>query len=302
MGQADFEAYYQTAFGVRWPALRTALLAHGARLDFKHGLTSPYRLDAASVAAACALRLPAVGQMLDACAAPGGKSLVLASRLGTDRPLLANELSSERRRRLHDVLDQHLAAERRSLVTVSGFDAAAAGGRTSEHGRFGAILLDAPCSSERHVLADDKALGQWSAARVRFLAQRQWSLLSSAFLLLVVGGSLVYSTCALSTAENDEVVGRLMKKQSGKVAVDLPPDNLAAALAEAGLSPDGCRPVETGTDNLAAEIGSDQPAVAGLDDWLGTIQAETTTYGRLYLPDTARGAGPLYIARLVKLA
>ncbi|MBU0934922.1 MAG: 16S rRNA methyltransferase [Spirochaetes bacterium] len=181
--------------------------------------------------------------------------------------ILANELSSDRRRRLSLVLDRHLPTELRAQLTVSGFDAAAAGGRSSEHGRFSAILLDAPCSSERHVLADNSALAQWTPARVKFLAQRQWSLLSSAFLLLAPGGCILYSTCALSPAENDGVVARLLKKQKDRVELLVP------------------EPV----------------AVPGLPPGLSK-QAESTEFGRMYMPDSCSGAGPIYTALLRKLS
>ena len=177
MGVDEFDSHFLTLFGERWSGLRTALLAPTDTVAFSSGLTAPYHLDSASVSAANLLRLPQKGEILDACAAPGGKSLVLASRMSEDSTLLCNELSSDRRRRLSDVLDAHLDIDHRRRVRVSGFDAAAAGGRLSERGRFAAILLDAPCSSERHVLRDQKALDAWSPARIRFLAQRQWSLL-----------------------------------------------------------------------------------------------------------------------------
>ena len=212
MGADDFDRHFSALFGQRWPGLKAALLAPGDAVDYSAGLSSPYHLDSASVSAAMLLRLPDEGEILDACAAPGGKSLVLASRMTSNSTLLCNELSSDRRRRLSDVLDTHLDEDSRRRVRVSGFDAAAAGGRLSERGRFAAILLDAPCSSERHVLRDQKALDAWTPARIRFLAQRQWSLLSSAFLLLAPGGSLVYATCALSPDENDGPVKRLFKK------------------------------------------------------------------------------------------
>jgi 16S rRNA (cytosine1407-C5)-methyltransferase len=179
-------------------------------------------LDRASVLAARSLRLPEEGTILDACAAPGGKSLVIASLMGSGVRLLANELSSERRRRLVKVLDEHLEGGLRSRVTVSGFDAAALGGRRGEQGRFGGILLDAPCSSERHVLRSPQALEEWTPARPRFLARRQWSLLSAAFLLLRRGGSLVYVTCALSEEENDSVAERLIKKYGEELVIDAP--------------------------------------------------------------------------------
>jgi 16S rRNA (cytosine1407-C5)-methyltransferase len=144
--------------------------------------------------------------------------------MGKGARLLANELSTERRRRLLAVLDEYLPPERRRQVRVSGFDAAAAGGRKSEWGRFEGILLDVPCSSERHVLSDTAALAAWTPARPRFLAKRQWALLSAAFLLLKPGGSLVYATCALSPEENDEVAGRLLEKYGADAALPDRPD------------------------------------------------------------------------------
>ncbi len=238
-GAEAFRAFYGAIYGDRWDGLSAALLGEGAGAEIgaERGLLEPYRLDAASVFAAESLPLPESGEILDACAAPGGKTLVLASRLAPGATLVANELSSERRRRLSDVLDGHLSPSLRARVRVSGFDAAEAGGRPSERGRFGAILLDAPCSSERHVLRDRAALDEWTAARVRFLARRQWSLLSSAFLMLAPGGSLVYSTCSICPDENDGVVGRLFDKY-GAEAESIRPEAIAfpgAEITERGL-------------------------------------------------------------------
>lgn len=255
MGGLEFDCFFEELFGERWRGLRASLLAPGDAVDYQEGLSAPYRLDSASVAAARALRLPETGEVLDACAAPGGKSLVIASRMGPGIQLLSNELSNDRRRRLSAVLDAHLPPDTRARVRVSGFDAAAAGGRLSERGRFSALLLDAPCSSERHVLKDRAALAQWSPARVKFLARRQWSLLSSAFLMLAPGGSLVYATCALSPEENDGPVRRLFDKYGADVVLDPPEDAPGAEHSEFGIH---------------------------------------------YLPDVSGGAGPLYIARLLK--
>jgi len=215
-----FEDYYRQLWGERWKGLRESLFLPAAAIPFSEGLAKPYLMDRGSVLAAASLRLPKTGLILDACAAPGGKSLVLASRLGGDISLLSNELSSERRRRLVKVLDEHLDAEKRRRVTVSGFDAGAMGGKKSEWKRFDAILLDAPCSSERHVIQSAKALAEWTRARPRSLSRRQWALLSSAFLLLKPGGSLVYSTCAITPEENDCPVSRLLEKYAGEIELD----------------------------------------------------------------------------------
>jgi 16S rRNA (cytosine1407-C5)-methyltransferase len=221
-----FEEYYRACFGTRWASLRQSLLEGGGAVPYTGGrtalLSAPYFLDRASVLAALSLRFPEKGLVLDACAAPGGKSLVIASNMSGETRLLSNELSTERRRRLAKVLDEHLDAVIRERVTVSGFDAAALAGRKNERGRFDAILLDAPCSSEAHVLQNPAALARWTPARPRSLAKRQWALLSAAFLLLHPGGSLVYATCALSPGENDGVASRLPEKYGNVVVPDAP--------------------------------------------------------------------------------
>jgi 16S rRNA (cytosine1407-C5)-methyltransferase len=215
-----FESYYHNIYGSRWLSLRESLLAPSASVAYSEGLVKPYVLDQASVLAALSLKLPESGVILDSCAAPGGKSLVIASRMGKAAELLCNELSAGRRRRLVNVLNEHLDTEKRNRVKVSGFDAASLGGKKDEWDRFASILLDVPCSSERHVFQNGKALETWTPARPRFLARRQWSLLSAAFLLLKPGGSLVYATCALSDEENDAVVSRLFTKYEIAVIQD----------------------------------------------------------------------------------
>jgi 16S rRNA (cytosine1407-C5)-methyltransferase len=236
-----FENYYLSIYGERWSCLRSALLRPAKTEPFEEGLLRPYMMDRASVLAARSLRLPDEGVILDACAAPGGKSLVIASAMGPGTELLSNELSTKRRRRLASVLDEHLPSELRRHVRVSGFNAAALGGRKGERGRFAAVLLDAPCSSERHVAADPDALTQWTPARPRFLARRQWALLSSAFLLLCPGGSLVYVTCAITPEENDGVAAKLLEKYRTEAVIDIP-DFPEGEPAEYGriILPDAC--------------------------------------------------------------
>jgi 16S rRNA (cytosine1407-C5)-methyltransferase len=253
-----FENYYHGIYGDRWPVLRKSLLEGAGAVFYTHNLTRPYLLDRASILAAESLRVPAEGTILDACAAPGGKTLVIASLMGSAVTLLANELSNNRRRRLVNTLDEHLDTALRGRVTVSGFDAAALAsakrGKKSERCRFAAVLLDAPCSSEAHVIRSEAALKQWTPARPRFLAKRQWALLSAAFLLLAPGGCLVYATCAISPDENDGVASRLLKKYGNLAALDRP----------------------------------------------GFTEGEETETGRIILPDTENGIGPMFVARFMK--
>ena len=257
-GGAAFHEYYRGIYGSRWEGLAQALggpsrpcglrvrpeggydllppaeaqalaacgceegdgeEAYGGRaIEAGAGDPAVFYLDEASVAAAAALILPAEGQVLDACAAPGGKSLVLAARMGPGLRLLCNELSADRRRRLGAVLDASLPPGIRSRVSVLGADAASLCLRRPE--AFGSVLLDAPCSSERHVLADPAALSAWTPSRPRALARRQYALISSAFLMLAPGGCLVYSTCSINPGENDGVAQRLMEKHGDRLSLD----------------------------------------------------------------------------------
>lgn len=219
-GQEAFRFFYEGIYAERWPTLSAALAGESAQVAYDAGGSAPYWLDAASVFAARSLELPPEGEILDACAAPGGKSVVIASLMGSACRLVANELSSERRRRLSDALDRSLPPVVRARVSVSGEDAGAMCRRNG--GRFGAILLDAPCSSERHVLADPAALAAWTLSRPRQLAQRQWALLSSSFLMLMPGGCLVYATCSINPGENDGVAARLAAKYEGRIRFDPP--------------------------------------------------------------------------------
>jgi 16S rRNA (cytosine1407-C5)-methyltransferase len=241
-GSGAFDDRYRALFGARWDGLAAALAGPSDRLALDAGGAEPYWLDSASIFAARALELPREGAILDACAAPGGKSLAIASGMGSGARLVSNELSADRRRRLREVLDRHLGGEARSRVEVRGRDAASL--CRSMPGAFDAILLDAPCSSERHVLADPAALAEWTAARVRALALRQWALLSSALIMLKPGGCLVYSTCALSPEENDGVVARAAARYGAALRFERPeyPGQGESEPTEYGVSvlPDRC--------------------------------------------------------------
>ncbi len=217
VGKEGFDTYYKQRFGTRWEALRKALLAEPRQIAYSENLLKSYYLDYASVQAGLALPPIESGTCLDMCAAPGGKTLVLSNIMGEGVTITANEISADRRNRLVKVLDEHLRLEVRSRIKVSAYDASKMPRYTRN--AYDRILLDAPCSSERHVLQNEKYLSQWTESRVKSLAQRQWSLLSAGFLLLKDEGFLVYSTCALSESENDAVIARLLKKYKSQVEI-----------------------------------------------------------------------------------
>lgn len=214
LGEQGFEKYYAAIFGARWEKLEAALLQESEGVPFNAGAKT-YFLDSASILAALTLPLDGAKKILDMCAAPGGKTLVLARRMEHDAELFSNELSFERKCRLERVVSEHLFPDIKERVKITCGDGALL--CKKQDALYDAILLDAPCSSERHVLSSPTHLRQWSPARVRSLALRQWSLLSSASRILKSGGFLLYSTCAISNEENSNIAKRLLEKFEGKV-------------------------------------------------------------------------------------
>jgi len=177
-----------------------------------------YVMDPASVLAAQALEVEDGHRVLDVCAAPGGKSLILIESLCEAGEIFCNDISSDRRERLKKVIQNYVPREVRDRVWVKGQEGAQFGLREPES--FDRILVDAPCSGERHLLSDPQALSDWTPRRPEGLAQRQFSLLSGAFLALKPESKMVYSTCSLNPEENDGVVGRLLKRRKDYIEVD----------------------------------------------------------------------------------
>jgi 5-methylcytosine rRNA methyltransferase NSUN4 len=218
-----FEQYYQSRFVERWQPLRESLLKPPQHVALTDSLKTIYYLDEASVAAAQALPLEPGNRIVDLCAAPGGKTLVLAGRLPPNASLISNERSSARRARLHRVLDEHLSEPLRARVTITGHDATRWG--VVQPLSCDRILLDVPCSSERHVITDPAHLARWSASRSQRLAIQAFAMLAAAIDALVPGGMVLYVTCALTSTENDDVIAKAFRKREGLVSTiptDLP--------------------------------------------------------------------------------
>jgi 16S rRNA C967 or C1407 C5-methylase (RsmB/RsmF family)/NOL1/NOP2/fmu family ribosome biogenesis protein len=143
---------------------------------------------------------------LDACAAPGGKSLLLSSFLGKAGKLVSNEINKSR----NAILQESLTKWGIPNFIVTNNDMKKLGGLHSE---FDLILVDAPCSGEGLFRKDIASRAHWSEENVDMCAARQKDILHDLLPSLKEGGYLIYSTCTLAPAENENNCAALL--QSG---------------------------------------------------------------------------------------
>ena len=141
-------------------------------------------------------------RILDLCAAPGGKSTLLATVAGLESIVVANEVIRSRALTLADNIRKWGLGN----VAVTNNDPSHFG--ALEHW-FDLITVDAPCSGEGMFRKNPEATAQWSPQAVELCAARQRRILSDVWEALRPGGILVYSTCTFNRKENEENVAWL---------------------------------------------------------------------------------------------
>lgn len=213
-GSEKFDSYYGEIYGSRWESIKEAFAKESTPLSLSDELSEPYYMDKASVFAANCLPVKENDKVLDMCAAPGGKTLVLALKLKGSGQLISNDRSASRRNRLINVIQTCLPSEWQKNIKVTGYDSSK--WTLYEQNEYDCVLLDAPCSSERHVINDNKALDIWGTNRPKQLAIQQFAMLCSALDAVKVGGYILYSTCSINPLENELVIEKLCAKRAGR--------------------------------------------------------------------------------------
>jgi 16S rRNA (cytosine1407-C5)-methyltransferase len=180
------------------------------------------------MAAVMALDVRPGHDVLDLCAAPGGKTSLIRRQQQGRGMLVANELSRARTVRMKKVLAR-LNIEGVEVLTGPG----ASMGSTHER-CFDRVLADVPCSGEgRFHLSDAATWSRWSLAGIRGLAKRQATLLESACKTLRPGGVAVYATCTMAPEENERVVDRVVRR--GRIPLEILPVDLQLTSTKPGL-------------------------------------------------------------------
>lgn len=143
--------------------------------------------------------------VLDLCAAPGGKSTHMLSLFPESSMLVTNEIIRSRANILHENISKW--GYPNAIVTNN-----APKDFSRLKGFFDVILIDAPCSGEGLFRKDPDAVNEWSENNVALCAERQRKILADIWPALKEGGLLIYSTCTYNRKENEENAAWLKKE------------------------------------------------------------------------------------------
>jgi NOL1/NOP2/sun family putative RNA methylase len=155
-------------------------------------------------------------RVIDLCAAPGGKSTLVADLFNDDSLLVSNEVISTR----VAPLAENLMKWGRVNTWVTNSDPKYFG-KLKHYADI--LLVDAPCSGSGLLRKDESYEQEWSEANVNLCAQRQQRILHDAWDCLKPNGFLVYMTCSFSGAENEEIVDWIIETfDCQNVQLDVP--------------------------------------------------------------------------------
>ena len=142
--------------------------------------------------------------VLDACAAPGGKSLELASKLGDSGLLVSNDISVSRAYSLLKNLE--LGGHKNIYVMAEDISKLSKKFVKS----FDKILIDAPCSGEGMLRKDPSIIKEWEDKGNEYYANLQKDIVKSAVSMLKDGGMMVYSTFTFDKSEDEDIVSYIL--------------------------------------------------------------------------------------------
>jgi 16S rRNA (cytosine967-C5)-methyltransferase len=166
-----------------------------------------------STSIACELLQPKPGEnILDACAAPGGKTAYVAELMENEGLIVGCDREPDRL----NLLDQNLArlGVRIAKIVCHDWTKSAVPPEILSEAPFDRILIDAPCSNTGVMRRRVDVRWRLKPADFNRMQARQIQIALAVYPLLKPGGILVYSTCSLEGEENEDVVQQLLGQMS----------------------------------------------------------------------------------------
>lgn len=211
--------------------------------------------DEASQAVAHLVGVQQGNRVLDLCAAPGGKTLLLARAAGPNGRVIAGDLHEHRIRAMKDRFEQ-AGVRNVEVMTLDGVQP------LPFKQPFERILVDVPCSGTGTLARHPEIRWKLQPADLNDLRDRQVRLLRNAIPHLAEGGRLVYSTCSLEPEENESVVEEALKNLDVDFHIVSARGGIEGMLRDSSqlasvVSPEGffrTFPPETGTDGFFAAV------------------------------------------------
>ncbi|MGA8088377.1 MAG: 16S rRNA (cytosine(967)-C(5))-methyltransferase RsmB [Terracidiphilus sp.] len=209
-------------------AMREELASAGIELEAGRILTKAFTVASGDITASAPFRegrvrlqdegsqlvaelVPRSKAILDCCAAPGGKTLILAER-NPDARIVACEVSPQRLERLQERLAGLGERVECRLADVTALE---------EEAQYDAVLADVPCSGTGTLGRNPEIRHRLQLSDLRRQAERQGAILRAALRAAKPGGFVIYSTCSLEPEENEEIVAAVLAEDSNARLVPL---------------------------------------------------------------------------------
>jgi len=184
--------------------------------------------DASSYLAAKNLGVKSDDLVLDICAAPGGKTAVLAEEMENKGEIIAIDIHQHKKK----LIEENMKKLGIDIVKATVLDAR----NVNKQGRkFDKILVDVPCSGYGVIRKKPEILYTKNRENVEELASLQLEILNSAADILKDGGELIYSTCTIISQENTENVEKFLnERKEFKVKALNIPENVSGEYDKLG--------------------------------------------------------------------
>jgi 16S rRNA (cytosine967-C5)-methyltransferase len=163
-----------------------------------------YLQDEASQLVANELEVKPRERVLDLCAAPGGKTTLMADRSGDSAFIVAADVSATRMATVVNTMSLH------ELKSIKPVILDAVESLPFATGSFDKVLVDAPCSGTGTLRRNPEIRWRLTPLDIDKLAMQQKLILRRAVEMVKPGGRLVYSTCSVEREENEEVIDEVL--------------------------------------------------------------------------------------------